>query len=319
MTGQSSQKPTRKTCCSPVRNENVRDASVQPNTKKKTHVDFASVEVHGGMAFLGTNSPQIPDDGEGPLRKKRVNPFRMGQTVVTNQEFQQFVNETGYETDAERFGWGFVFWSEVSKQVPATKGVHGASWWRRVDGATWKDINGPGTEAEVWHPNHPVVQVSYADATAYAMWAGGRLPSELEWEHAARAGQGDIRFPWGDTEPDDSYNFPCNIWQGEFPYFNTGVDGWKTTAPAKSYLPNAFGLYNMIGNVWEWTADAYRVKSQEKHVRRQMNQMRGFKLLKGGSFICHRSYCYRYRIAARTGNSPDSSTTHQGFRVVWDK
>ncbi len=314
MTDQASEK----TCCSPVRAVNVRVMRDQSVKKEKTSTDFASVKVSGGIAFLGTNRPQIPDDGESPFCKKRLRPFRIGQTAVTNQEFREFVDETGYVTDAERYGWSFVFWSDVSKLVPATRGVQGAGWWRRVDGATWKDINGPGTEAEFWYPDHPVVQVSHADASAYALWAGGRLPSELEWEHAARAGQGDVPFPWGDTDPNDTDNFPCNIWQGDFPYFNTGLDGWKTTAPAKSYQPNALGLYNMIGNVWEWTRDAYWVKSRKKHVRQRMSQMRGFKLLKGGSFICHRSYCYRYRIAARTGNSPESSTTHQGFRVVWD-
>lgn len=314
MTDQASEKA----CCSPVRAVNVRVMRDQPVKREKTGTDFASVKVSGGIAFLGTNRPQIPDDGESPFCKKRLKPFRIGQTAVTNREFREFVDETGYVTDAERYGWSFVFWSDVSKLVPATRGVQGAGWWRRVDGATWKDINGPGTEAGFWHPDHPVVQVSHADASAYALWAGGRLPSELEWEHAARAGQGDVPFPWGDVDPNDTDNFPCNIWQGDFPYFNTGLDGWKTTAPAKSYQPNALGLYNMIGNVWEWTRDAYRVKSRKKHVRQRMRQMRGFKLLKGGSFICHRSYCYRYRIAARTGNSPESSTTHQGFRVVWD-
>ena len=314
MTDQASEK----TCCSPVRAVNVRVMRDQPVKKEKTSTDFASVKVSGGIAFLGTNRPRIPDDGESPFCKKRLKPFRIGQTAVTNQEFREFVDETGYVTDAERYGWSFVFWSDVSKLVPATQGVQGAGWWRRVNGATWKDISGPGTEAEFWHPDHPVVQVSHADASAYALWAGGRLPSELEWEHAARAGQEDVPFPWGDTDPNDTDNFPCNIWQGDFPYLNTGLDGWKTTAPAKSYQPNALGLYNMIGNVWEWTRDAYWVKSRKKHVRQRMSQMRGFKLLKGGSFICHRSYCYRYRIAARTGNSPESSTTHQGFRVVWD-
>ena len=235
MTGQASEK----TCCSPTRTKNVRVMEEQAVKKKKTYSDFISAKVPGGIALLGTNRPQITDDGEDPLCKKRLKPFRIGQTAVTNQEFREFVDETGYVTDAERYGWSFVFWSDVSKLVPATQGVQGAGWWRRVDGATWKDINGPGTEAEFWHPDHPVVQVSHADASAYALWAGGRLPSELEWEHAARSGQGDVPFPWGDTDPNDTDNFPCNIWQGDFPYFNTGLDGWKTTAPAKSYQPNA--------------------------------------------------------------------------------
>ncbi len=127
-----------------------------------------------------------------------------------------------------------------------------------------------------------------------------------------------MRFPWGDGEPDDNEFFPCNIWQGRFPHTNSCADGYATTAPARSYEPNGFGLYNMAGNCWEWTADTFRVKSLKKRVRERLAAMSGYKLCKGGSFLCHKSYCYRYRIAARTGTSPDSTTTHQGFRVVWD-
>lgn len=283
-----------------------------------TELRKKAVSIPGGRAILGTSAPQLLEDGEGPLRSKTLKPFRMAATAVTNAEFAAFVEETGYETEAEEFGWSFVFWTDVGEAVPPTEGVLGVEWWRRVDGANWRDINGPGTAEHAWHPDHPVVQVSARDASAYAAWAGGRLPSEAEWEHAARGGGGDIRFPWGDEEPDDEASFPCNIWQGKFPRQNTAADGWKTTAPAQSFAPNGYGLYNMAGNVWEWTADTYRVKSLKKSVRKRLEGMRGYKVLKGGSFLCHRSYCYRYRIAARTGNSPDSTTTHQGFRVVWD-
>jgi sulfatase modifying factor 1 len=124
-------------------------------------------------------------------------------------------------------------------------------------------------------------------------------------------------FPWGDEEPNDADFTPCNIWQGHFPDTNTGVDGYVTTAPARSFDPNGYGLYNMVGNVWEWTAETFRVKSLKKPVKAKLDQMKGYRLLKGGSFLCHKSYCFRYRIAARTGNSPDSTTTHQGFRVVF--
>jgi formylglycine-generating enzyme required for sulfatase activity len=266
---------------------------------------------------MGTGSPLIKPDGEAPLRTKKLKPFRIGTTTVTNAEFAEFVTDTGYTTDAERFGWSFVFWSDVDPSIGTSQAVEGSEWWRRIDGANWRDINGPGSQEAAFKLDHPVVHVSWRDAQAFAEWAGGRLPTEAEWEHAARGGLGDVRFPWGNEEPNDTSHFPCNIWQGRFPQENSGADGWKTTAPAKSFEPNGFGLFNMAGNVWEWTADVYMVKSLKKNIRARLEAMRGFRVLKGGSFLCHKSYCYRYRIAARTGNSPESTTTHQGFRVVW--
>ncbi len=206
---------------------------------------------------------------------------------------------------------------QVPKSLGPTLGVKDVDWWRRVDGANWRDINGPGTMDAAWDPDHPVVHVSWNDAQTYASWVGGRLPSEAEWEHAARGGLGDVRFPWGDQEPNDIDFQPCNIWQGSFPLENTAKDGFVTTAPAKYYEPNGYGLFNMVGNVWEWTSAAYRIKSLKKHVRQRLSGIKGYRLSKGGSFLCHASYCYRYRIAARSGTSPDSTTTHQGFRIVW--
>jgi formylglycine-generating enzyme required for sulfatase activity len=283
----------------------------------QTHA-FAACDIPGGRALLGTRVAQIPADGEAPLRHKKLKPFRINPTTVTNAEFAAFTAATGHQTEAERFGWSFVFWSDIDHRIKESVGVAGADWWRRIDGANWRDINGPGTYETACHPDHPVVHLAWTDAAAYAKWVGGRLPSEAEWEHAARAGQGDVLFPWGDDLPDDTTHLPCNIFQGHFPQDNTCADGWKTTAPAKSFEPNAYGLYNMVGNVWEWTADRYTIKSLKKEVRTRLDTMRGFRVLKGGSFLCHRSYCYRYRIAARIGNSPDSTTTHTGFRVVWD-
>lgn len=278
----------------------------------------AAAQIAGGTAFVGTAQPQIPHDGEGPLREAKLPAFQMGKATVTNAEFARFVEATGYVTEAEKIGWSFVFWQQVPQSVGDTQAVPTVQWWRRVDGANWRDINGPATMEQAYHPDHPVVQVSWHDATAFATWAGGRLPSESEWEHAARGGQGDVRFPWGDAEPDDTESFPCNIWQGTFPHKNLCLDGYATTAPARSFSPNGYGLYNMVGNVWEWSGDPYKIKSLRKDVAARLAAMKGYKLSKGGSFLCHRSYCYRYRIAARSGNSPDSATTHMGFRVVWD-
>ena len=149
--------------------------------------------------------------------------------------------------------------------------------------------------------------------------AGGRLPTEAQWEHASRGGLGDVRYPWGDREPDDEVFFPCNIWQGHFPDLNLERDGYFATAPAKSFEPNGYGLYNMVGNAWDYTADPFKLKSLKTAARRVNAERQGFKLSKGGSFLCHASYCHRYRIAARTGTSTDSSTSHQSFRLVYSR
>ena len=238
---------------------------------------------------------------------------------VSNERFAHFMDSEGhsYVTDAERFGWSFVFWSDVKDNV-STQGIPRLEWWRKVEGAFWSDPNGDGCNILDLAEDHPVVHVSWNDACAYAKWVGGRLPTEAEWEHAARGGLGDVRFPWGSSEPNDTDHFPCNIWQGSFPTANTAADGYTGLAPAVAFQPNGYGLYNMVGNNWEWCADPFKVKSLKKHVRAKLAQMRGYKLLKGGSALCHQSYCYRYRIAARTGNSPDSTTGYLGFRLAWD-
>jgi len=310
--------PDQSGCCSGFqpRKERLTAEHQQIGTRDKSVPDDAVV-IPGGRAFVGTKLPGIPDDGEDPVRRVTVKPFRMATTTVTNSQFRSFVDATGYVTEAERFGWSFVFWTQVPDHIGPTLGVVEVEWWRRVDGANWRDINGPGTESQSWKPDHPVVHVSWNDAQAYAKWVGGRLPTEAEWEHAARGGLAEVKFPWGDREPDDTTFQPCNIWQGRFHQTNTAIDGFATTAPAQWYEPNGYGLYNLVGNVWEWTADPYRIKSLKKHVRTRLDGMKGYRLSKGGSFLCHSSYCYRYRIAARSGTSPDSTTTHQGFRVVW--
>ncbi|MEL6952404.1 MAG: formylglycine-generating enzyme family protein [Pseudomonadota bacterium] len=279
---------------------------------------IAKARIPGGRAMIGTDQPQILEDIEGPLRHKRVRGFEMAVAPVSNTQFADFIAATGYVTEAERFGWSFVFWAQVPEALGATPAVAGVEWWRRVEGAMWRDIHAPGDRLANALPDHPVVHVSWNDALAYAAWVGGRLPSEAEWEHAARGGLGDVPFTWGGAEPDDHASFPCNIWQGRFPEANTGADGYVTTAPGVSFAPNGYGLYGMLGNVWEWTAEPFRLRSAKRAAKARQAQMQGYKLIKGGSFLCHRSYCYRYRIAARTGNSPDSTTTHTGLRVVWD-
>lgn len=307
-----------KVCCTPNRDQDAFRHADTPVSRSPKEVDIDKISIPGGRSLLGTNLPRIADDGEGPLRTRRIAGFDISATTITNMQFEIFVEETGYVTDAERLGWSFVFWSDVSPEAQNVERVPGVEWWRKVDGANWRDVTGARSQSTRSKLDHPVVQVSWNDAKAYADWAGGRLPTEAEWEHAARGGLGDVPFPWGDQEPDDMSNFRCNIWQGKFPQRNTGADGYLATGPARSFEPNGYGLYNTVGNVWEWTANPFKLSSLKKQVRQRMEMMRGFKVLKGGSFMCHRSYCHRYRIAARTGSSADSATTHQGFRVVWD-
>ena len=310
-----------KSCCAPSRSGGGRtDPAPGLVAASGGSLQLKTASVPGTRRpILGTTTPRIPNDGEELRKAGPIRPFRITETAITNRDFAAFVQATGYVTEAERFGWSFVFWSSVPRSIATSQAVAGIEWWRKIDGATWRDINGPGTEAEAWHEDHPVTQVSWNDATAFAAWAGGRLPSEAEWEHAARGGLGDVSYPWGEAEPDDTGHFPCNIWQGRFPETNTAADGYAATAPARAFEPNGYGLYNLAGNVWEWTTDAYRIRSLKKAAKERMRSMAGYRVAKGGSFLCHRSYCWRYRIAARSANSPDSTTPHMGFRIVLEE
>lgn len=278
----------------------------------------AARPIAGGVSFVGTNDPAIPQDGEGPERVVALADFLLSPTSVTNRQFETFVDATGYVTEAERLGWSPVFDGSGQPAFATAPVGDGLPWWHIVDGASWKCPEGPdSTIAE--RMDHPVVQVSWNDANAYADWAGGRLPREAEWEHAARGGAIRKRFPWGDEEPDDDKAL-CNIWQGNFPHHNSLRDGYKRTAPARSFEPNALGLFNMAGNVWEWSADAFRIRSMgiSAQERNALAAQNGERVLKGGSFLCHISYCYRYRIAARIAMSPDSASSNVGFRIAFD-
>lgn len=275
------------------------------------------VDIPGGTALLGTNKSYFPVDGEGPLRRKKISPFRIDTTSVTNERFNDFITDTGYITEAEQLGDSLVFQGLLPKGSPPSRAVADAPWWRIIPGANWRNIYGAGTIDALIH-NHPVVHISWKDAAAFAAWAGGRLPTEIEWEHAARGGLGDVAFPWGDEEPNDQNFYPCNIWQGQFPHKNLGLDGHIGTAPAQSYKPNGYGLYNMVGNVWEFTSEVFKVRSLKKVAIATHAGKKGFKLSKGGSFLCHKSYCFRYRIAARNSTSADTSTSHLGFRLVYE-
>lgn len=272
--------------------------------------------IDGGEAILGTRSPELPADGEGRRPGGRLKPYRFATTLVTNLAFARFVDETGYITTAEEFGWSAVFYGLLP--IDRRDGIRppGTSWWIRCEGAHWRAPFGPGSTIDQIG-DHPVVHVSWFDACAYAEWAGARLPSEIEWEHAARGGLADPRFPWGDTEPTDEAPL-CNIWQGDFPTLNTMADGYYGTSPVAAFAPNGFGIHDMAGNVWEWTRDAFRVRSVSRAARERNKHAleQSEKVTKGGSFLCHKSYCYRYRIAARSALTPDSGASNVGFRVA---
>jgi formylglycine-generating enzyme required for sulfatase activity len=261
------------------------------------------VELAAETFRMGAEGPEcVPGDGEGPVRAVDVGPFAIGAYAVTNEEFASFVAATRYETDAERFGWSFVFRNFVADGAPVAGVSSEAPWWLAVEGASWRAPAGPGSDGTP-QPDHPVVHVSWHDASAFCSWASCRLPSETEWEYAARGGLHGKRYPWGDElHPGGAWR--CNIWQGRFPDEDTGDDGYAGTAPVTAFEPNGYGLYNTCGNVWEWCADAFD-GSDSRAVR-------------GGSYLCHDSYCNRYRVSARTHNSRDSSTGHTGFRVARD-
>lgn len=276
------------------------------------------VLLEGGAFLMGSDNATFPGDGEGPVRTVTLNPFWIDPYAVSNKQFAEFVESTGYRTEAEEFGWSYVFYQFLPRDHPPTQGVASAPWWRQVFGADWQHPEGPHSGLES-RQNHPVVHVSWNDAVAYANWAGKRLPTEAEWEYAARGGLEGQTFPWGNRlVPKKKHK--CNIWQGTFPTNNTVKDGFKSTAPVDSFEPNGYGLYNSVGNTWEWCSDWF---SADYHASGPRDNPAGppagvAKVTKGGSYLCHASYCNRYRVAARTQNTPDSSTGHMGFRLVKD-
>ena len=275
------------------------------------------VTVPGGTFLMGSQAPDVnPGDGEGPVREVTLDPFDIGRHAVTNGEFAAFAAATGYRTGAERFGWSFVFASFLPGALRrGAQRPDEAPWWCRVDGADWRHPEGPGSDLDQrW--DHPVVHVDHDDASAYCAWAGLRLPSEAEWERAARGGLEQVAYAWGDElTPDGQHR--CNIWQGRFPVKNTAEDGYLGTAPAESFPPNGYGLYNVAGNVWEWCADWWGTRHDPGPVTNPQGPPEGTKrVMRGGSYLCHASYCNRYRVAARTGNDPDSASGNVGFRVA---
>jgi sulfatase modifying factor 1 len=281
------------------------------------------IKIPAGAYQIGTDSKDgFETDHEGPKIEVEMAAFEIDATTVTNQAFEQFVKETGYVTEAERFGWSFVFHyflSEETKKVSQL--VPNMGWWYAVGKADWRHPEGPDSGIDQ-RMDHPVVQVSRNDALAFCRWAGKRLPTEAEWEIAAKGGTTFERYPWGtDFLAGDTYH--CNIWQGDFPRTNTKADGFSNTAPARFYEPNGYGLYQVIGNVWEWCSNPARIPLERfntypsSYFAKNFQQVDdGMYATRGGSFLCHESYCKRYRIAARNGNSGMSAANNLGFRCA---
>ncbi|XP_061642437.1 formylglycine-generating enzyme isoform X1 [Phyllopteryx taeniolatus] len=275
------------------------------------------VLISGGKFLMGTDNPGIPADGEGPQRQVHMDSFYMDIQEVTNRQFQSFTNATSYVTEAENFGDSFVFEGILSETVKnqISKAVAAAPWWLPVKGANWRQPEGPDSSIKD-RLDHPVLHVSWADANTYCTWANKRLPTEAEWEYACRGNLKDRLYPWGNRLNPKGQHY-ANLWQGDFPQNNSAEDGYIKTSPVKSFPANAFGLFDMVGNVWEWTSDWWTVRHSTEQQHNPTGPPSGTdKVKKGGSYMCHKSYCYRYRCAARSQNTPDSSASNLGFRCV---
>ena len=305
-----------------------------------------------GTFTMGWNGPEGRPD-ERPAHQVQLDGFWIDATEVTNAQFAAFVEATGYLTTAERP----VDWEQLQAQVPPgtpkpsedqlqpgsmvfAPPDHDAqadlrehtTWWRWVPGAQWRHPEGPGSTIDD-RQDHPVVHVSWDDAVAYAQWAGKQLPSEAQWERAARFGQDGQRYAWGAALTPQGVHH-ANIWQGVFPTSNTRADGHASTAPVGSYPPNGASLHDMSGNIWEWTEDQFRTDTYERRIQKnqggccinptgptstsdpRMPHAAVTRVQKGGSFLCHPSYCSSYRPSAKMSSTPDSGMSHVGFRCV---
>ncbi|MBK0391177.1 SUMF1/EgtB/PvdO family nonheme iron enzyme [Ramlibacter algicola] len=307
-----------KGCCVPAAQAGSAPAVPGRGQDHRTRIAHDWVAIPGGEFLMGTDDADgFAEDGEGPVRPVTLSPYSMAATAVTNAQFRDFVRATSYISEAEQAGFSFVFYLQLPPERRA--GIRQISrdlpWWVPVEGACWQRPSGPGSSIHE-RLEHPVVHVSWNDAAAYCAWAGVRLPTEAEWECAARGGLVQKRYPWGDELAPDG-TLPLNIWRGQFP--SQPEAGWQPdTVPVRTHAPNGWGLFNMAGNAWEWCADW---TSPDYHrttaaVDPLQSHPTGRRSMRGGSFLCHESYCNRYRVAARGSNTPSSTSSNCGFRVA---
>lgn len=330
--------------CHPITNR-LHSITTNDNSPSKPFSSEGMILIKGGEFLMGASDSHGRQD-EYPQHKVKLSSYYIDATEVTNAQFSEFVKATGYITTAEKK----PNWEELKKQLPegtpkpadslliAASLVFKSSerpiplndpgiWWDWKKGADWKHPYGPESDL-IGKENHPVVHVSWDDANAYAKWAGKRLPTEAEWEYAARGGLKNQPFPWGEEKP---YNGKpkANTWDGKFPYLNTKEDGFDRLAPVKSYPSNAYGLYDMAGNVWEWCSDNYNQNYYKELGDKISENPQGssnsfdprmpntpVKIVKGGSFMCNEMYCSGFRVSSKMASSPDTSLENTGFRCA---
>jgi formylglycine-generating enzyme required for sulfatase activity len=351
----STKSNSQKSCCTkalPKRFEKIEFTQPSPKNNKTNVIDSAHlgmVWIPAGEFMMGGDNDQARAD-EFPKHKVNLNGFYMDETEVTNEQFEKFVQATGYLTTAEKD----VDWDELKKQLPPNTPkpdqellkaaslvfvktpqvvnlIDYSQWWQWMHGADWKHPQGPQSNI-LGKEKLPVVHVSWDDANAYCKWAGKRLPTEAEWEYAARGGMKNTIYRWGNT-PVDSGSFQCNHWQGSFRNQNENLDGFDNASPAKSFMPNGYGLYDMSGNVWEWCSDLYNNNYYEEFKNQKLalnpqgptksydpdEPLATKRVMRGGSFLCNESYCSGYRNSSRMKSTQDSGMEHLGFRCVSDK
>lgn len=305
-------------CGMPSRNASDRTELAQISSSASLTYGIEQVEIPAGTFLMGDSTGDRNEaDGEGPVHPVTLDGFSMDATPVTNDVFAQFLAATGYVTEAEQWGYSAVFHLALSAPTEHVMGAPAhAPWWLAVRGADWRHPGGAGSDVDALG-DHPVVHVTWNDAIAFCTWSGRRLPTEAEWEFAARGGIDAAKYPWGDAAI-DAGGWRANIWQGTFPSVNSADDGYLTTAPVRTFEPNGYGLLQMVGNVWEWCADWFDSGYYETSPQHNPpGPVAGLeRVLRGGSYLCHDSYCNRYRNSARSRSTPDSSLGNAGFRTV---